>query len=340
LWADAYLNGAFIVDPAGPVPADRVFVINAMFAEADVIHPDFEVVTINGKSYPYTEPLEYTAGEIIRWRVINPSISEHPMHLHGAFYRVLSLGTFETDTAYAGPDRQSVVTQNMQPGSTMMMEWTPEHAGRWLFHCHFQFHVSTDERVPVFSPVMAKQYGESEAKSGTHEHHDAMGAMNDMAGLVLMINVKASSSAPVPASTATPRKLDLVIEPNAAGGKTRTFSCSVREGKKIVASEEVGWPADRGDAWRTDGDHGGEPPRCTHHDPLAWPGTRQLLRRRDRRRHWQSDHARHSAGRELRGPLHAQSRWDVHLSHPRCRSEPTLRRSVRRPDRAGAGRVV
>lgn len=238
LWADAYLNGAFIVDPAGPVPADRVFVINAMFAEADVIHPDFEVVTINGKSYPYTEPLEYTAGEIIRWRVINPSISEHPMHLHGAFYRVLSLGTFETDTAYAGPDRQSVVTQNMQPGSTMMMEWTPEHAGRWLFHCHFQFHVSTDERVPVFSPVMAKQYGESEAKSGTHEHHDAMGAMNDMAGLVLMINVKASSSAPVPASTATPRKLDLVIEPNAAGGKTRTFSCSVREGKKIVASED------------------------------------------------------------------------------------------------------
>ena len=237
LRADAYLNGAFIVDAAGPVAADRVFVINAMFAAADVIHPGFEVVTINGKSYPYTEPLEYTAGDTIRWRVINPSISEHPMHLHGAFYQVLSLGSFETDTAYAGADRQSVVTQNLRRGSTMMMQWTPEHAGRWLFHCHFQFHVSTDERIPVFSRVMAQQYGDTEAASGAHAHHEAMGAMNDMAGLVLMINVKASS-VPVSASDRPWRKIDLVIEPNAAGGKSRTFSCSVREGKKIVASED------------------------------------------------------------------------------------------------------
>jgi FtsP/CotA-like multicopper oxidase with cupredoxin domain len=238
LRADAHLNGAFIVDPAGSIAADRVFVINVMKAAADVIHPAFEVVSINGKSYPYTEPLEYTAGDNIRWRVINPSFSEHPMHLHGAFYQVLSLGSFETDTAYAGGDRQSVVTQNLRPGATMMMEWTPEHLGRWLFHCHFQFHFSTDERVPVFSRAMPKQPGESEAASRAQAHHEAMGAMNDMAGLVLMINVKAPPSAPVSASARTPRKIDLVIEPNAAGGKSRTFSCSVREGKKIVASED------------------------------------------------------------------------------------------------------
>jgi len=236
--ADAHLNGAFIVDPAGSVAADRVFVINVMLVAHDVLHSGFEVVTINGKSYPYTEPLEYTAGDTVRWRVINPSFSPHPMHLHGAFYQVLSLGSSETDTAYAGSDRQSVVTQNLQPGGTMMTEWTPEHVGRWLFHCHFQFHFSTDERVPVLSRAMAKEHGESEAAPEAHAHHDAMGAMNDMAGLVLVINVKASSSAPERASAATPRKIDLVIEPNAAGGKSRTFSCSVREGKKIVASED------------------------------------------------------------------------------------------------------
>jgi manganese oxidase len=236
--ADTHLNGAFIVDPAGPVAADRIFVINAMLAPADVIHPNFEIVTINGKSYPYTEPLEYPAGDTVRWRVINPSFAEHPMHLHGAFYQLLSLGTSETDTAYAGSDRQSVVTHDLRSGTTMMLEWTPEHVGRWLFHCHFQFHVSADERVPVFSRVTEKQYGESRAASGMHAHHDAMGAMNDMAGLVLVINVKASSSAPVSASGRTPRKIDLVIEPTAADGKSRTFSCSVREGKKIVASED------------------------------------------------------------------------------------------------------
>ena len=55
------------------------------------------------------------------------------------------------DTAYAGSDRQSVVTQDLRSGTAMMLEWTPEHVGRWLFHCQFQFHFSTDERVPVFA---------------------------------------------------------------------------------------------------------------------------------------------------------------------------------------------
>ena len=39
LRADAYLNGAFIVDPPGSVPADRVFVINTMLVPPDVTHP-------------------------------------------------------------------------------------------------------------------------------------------------------------------------------------------------------------------------------------------------------------------------------------------------------------
>jgi FtsP/CotA-like multicopper oxidase with cupredoxin domain len=236
LRADAHMNGAFIVDPPGPVPADRIFVINAMFAQADVIHPRFEVLSINGKSYPYTEPLEYTAGETIRWRVINAGVSEHPMHLHGAFYKLLSLGSFDSDTAYAAADRQSVVTQNLRPGTSMMMEWKPEHEGRWLFHCHLQAHISTGERVPLFSWA-AKATDKSETATPAHDPHQAMGAMDDMAGLVLTINVKAAA-APVRTSTASPRKLDLLIEPTAAGGKMRTFSCSVREGKKIVASED------------------------------------------------------------------------------------------------------
>jgi FtsP/CotA-like multicopper oxidase with cupredoxin domain len=236
--ADAYLNGAFIVDPPGPVVSDRIFVIHQMFVSADATHPVIEVVSLNGKSYPYTEPLEYTAGENIRWRVINPTVGEHPMHLHGAFYRVLSLGTFETDTAYAGGERQSVVTQNLLPGSTMMMEWTPEHAGRWLFHCHLQGHISTDARLPVFREAAALQSSESGAANTGHAHSEEMTAMNDMAGLVLMINVKAAQSTPEQAPATVARKIDLVIEPNAAGGKTPTFSCSLREGKKMVASED------------------------------------------------------------------------------------------------------
>jgi manganese oxidase len=151
---------------------------------------------------------------------------------------VLSLGNFEANTAYAGDDRQSVVTQNLRAGNTMMMAWTPEHVGRWLFHCHFQNHISTKERVPIFSKVGEKSSGEGEVASEVHAHHEAMGGMNDMAGLVLMINVKAPKSVPVETSAGAPRKMDLVIERNAASGKTPTFSCAVREGKKMVASED------------------------------------------------------------------------------------------------------
>ena len=232
LRADAQLNGAFIVDPPGSVMADRIFVIDTMFVAADAIHPRVEVLSINGKMYPFTEPLEYAVGDRIRWRVINPAVTEHPMHLHGSFYDLLSVGSFDSDTSYAPGERQSVVTEDLQPGTTMMMEWEPTHAGRWLFHCHLQLHISTEERLPTFT--------ETGAPSATpaHHHEDVMGAMNDMAGLVLMINVKAAPSTPARAAAVAPRKIDLVLEPNAADAKSRTFSCSVREGKKIVASED------------------------------------------------------------------------------------------------------
>ncbi|HZQ69086.1 MAG TPA: multicopper oxidase domain-containing protein [Terriglobales bacterium] len=236
---DAQLNGAFIVDPPGSVPPDRIFVVNLMFGLEDILHDAFEIVSLNGKSYPYTEPLEYTEGENIRWRVINPGFSDHPMHLHGAFYQVLSLGNFESDTSYAAGERQSVVTQDLGPRGTMMLEWTPEHVGRWLFHCHYQAHMSTDERVPVLRHVAALHYDSRDIAPASHEHEESMSGMSDMAGLVLMINVKPSPTAVhQEARASTPHKLDLVIEPTAAAGKLPTFSCSVREGKKIVASED------------------------------------------------------------------------------------------------------
>jgi FtsP/CotA-like multicopper oxidase with cupredoxin domain len=240
---DAQLNGAFIVDPPGVVAPDRVFVLNLMFGLADILHDDFEVVSINGKSYPFTEPLEYTEGKTIRWRVINPSFGEHPMHLHGAFYKLLSIGDSESNTTYPEGELQSVVTEDLDPAHTMMLEWTPSHVGRWLFHCHFHAHISTDERIPVLSRTAPLIYGasngSSESGNPAHDHHEMMSGMNDMAGLVLAINVKASSApVPIPAPGVPPHKADLVIEPTSAGGKLPTFTCSVREGKKIVASED------------------------------------------------------------------------------------------------------
>jgi FtsP/CotA-like multicopper oxidase with cupredoxin domain len=242
VFEDAQLNGAFIIDPPGAVPPDRVFVVNLMFVEHDISHPRFEVVSINGKSYPFTEPLDYTVGDSIRWRVINPGFAPHPMHLHGAFYKVLSLGDTQTDMRFDGDDRQSVVTEGIQPGGTMMMEWSPEHAGRWLFHCHFQLHMSSAERVPVFTqPSEHKDPLEGTSGSMVHDGNKMEG-MSDMAGLVLIINVRpsAGAAAPVSAKAAT-RTLDLIIDPDAqAAANEPKFSCAIREKNKLIASQDRG----------------------------------------------------------------------------------------------------
>lgn len=235
---DAQLNGAFIVDAPGPVPADRVLVINLLMMPKDVLRPAFFVSTINGKDYPYTEPLRYTMGATIRWRVINPSIIDHPMHLHGAFYRILSLGDIDKDTAYAANDQQSVVTEDLLSGGTMMMEWTPTHPGRWLFHCHYEVHIAPDNRVPIYSRPVANVYGQPEPLAGTAKVPDPKDAMGDMAGMMMVVNVKPRPDAPAEKMARNPRKIELVLQPDAPDGKSKLVSCSIREGGKVQASHD------------------------------------------------------------------------------------------------------
>ncbi len=168
------LAGAFVVDPKGATPADRVLVINIFgqpVVDAASEREYLEGLTINGRSWPYTELMELSVGQTQRWRVVNASKRFHPMHLHGFFYSVLSRGTMTGDTIYESRSQRLVVTEPMRPLTTMLMEWTPSREGRWLFHCHLSFHVSAGVRLP----------GAVEA--------DAEHAHSHMAGLAIGIDV-------------------------------------------------------------------------------------------------------------------------------------------------------
>ena len=81
---------------------------------------------INGLSWPATERLTYQLGDTVRWRVINLSSQAHPMHLHGFYFEVDSLGDGLRDQPIDAQDRHPVVTQLLQSGATMSMTWTPE----------------------------------------------------------------------------------------------------------------------------------------------------------------------------------------------------------------------
>lgn len=165
------LAGAFVVDPPGAVKPDRIFVINIWGEMTDSVTWR-NALAINGKAWPYTERLHLTVGDSVRWRIVNPSVRPHPMHLHGFYFEVGSIGTMTGDTLYPPAARRMVVTEDLRPGHTMTMAWSPSRPGNWLFHCHIGFHVV---------PETARY------DSASHTSHDH----NHMAGLVLGIEVRA-----------------------------------------------------------------------------------------------------------------------------------------------------
>jgi len=234
--AESQLSGAFIVDPKpteqrqsgaiGKLPSDeRIFVISVWFIldDPEAKPPRFrEVLAINGRSWPHTEPLTYTVGDSAHWRWINASDATHPMHLHGFYYRVESKGDAERDTLYTENERRLVVTELMLAGSTMSLTWVPDRPGNWIFHCHVLPHISPERRF-WRPPVRV------EIKSHDVTQH----AREGMAGLVLGIHVLPGPKAAKPARQDVPRReLELIAlsEPGRYG-KDPGLGFALQEGK-------------------------------------------------------------------------------------------------------------
>jgi len=206
--------GAFVVDSAGSTPNDRVFVMNIWGELVDSTRYR-NILAINGKSFPYSETIEASTSDTVRWRWVNGTIRPHPMHLHGFYFTVASRGSVLRDTAYDAPRQRTVVTEVMDPFSTMAMSWVPDRDGRWLFHCHIAFHAIADgaRLDPPDSHAMM---------SGDPREH--------MAGLVLGINVTAS---PGWSSLAreNPRTLRLYVQEGPKLGRSdRTLGYSIEHG--------------------------------------------------------------------------------------------------------------
>ncbi|HEU5041525.1 MAG TPA: multicopper oxidase domain-containing protein, partial [Gemmatimonadales bacterium] len=108
------LAGAFVVDPPGGSPPDRILVINVWGVRLDS-STYRHALTINGRSWPYTERLDAMVGDSVRWRVVNASRRGHPMHLHGFYFRLDALGDGLADSMLPPGQRPMVVTQSMTP---------------------------------------------------------------------------------------------------------------------------------------------------------------------------------------------------------------------------------
>lgn len=197
---DALLNGAFVVDPAaGPVPADRILLIDVLIERLpgdSGLEEAGEILSINGRPWPRTERLVATVGDSIRWRLINASYKSHPMHLHGFYFRVDADGDWQRDTLLDSRQRRMTVTENMAPGTTRAIVWSPDRPGGWLFHCHLSFHAQMNSPLGSEWPggtsfFMQAAFGAQNADAAHHvEHH--------MGGLMLVTNVAPRNGYPEP----------------------------------------------------------------------------------------------------------------------------------------------
>ncbi len=182
---EGQLRGVVVVDPAGAAPRpDRIIVVNIyqhLRDRADPSKGERVLFTFNGRVWPYTERLTYTVGDSVRWRILNVGGGQHPLHLHGFYFRVESRGDGGTDTPIPPAKQPLVVTEDIALPGTIQIAWSPDRAGNWLFHCHKPMHMGAwinDEvydREPTFPAALAMAHG------------DHMG--DDMSGLVIGIKV-------------------------------------------------------------------------------------------------------------------------------------------------------
>lgn len=196
---DALLNGAFVVDPAsGPVAADRILLIDLLVERLpgdSGLEEAGEILNINGRPWPHTERMQATVGDSIRWRLINASDRGHPMHLHGFYFRVDAAGDWQLDTTLTPRARRMTVTENMAPGSTRRITWSPDRPGGWLFHCHLSFHALMNSPLGPEWPggeafFLRAAFGADNADAAHHvEHH--------MGGLMMVTNVAPRDGYPV-----------------------------------------------------------------------------------------------------------------------------------------------
>ncbi len=91
------------------------------------------VWSINNKTLSEQDILSIKKGERVRFVMKNTTMMEHPMHLHGHFFRVLN------KQGEYSPLKHTVSVEPMQ---TITIEFDANEEKDWFFHCHILYHMN------------------------------------------------------------------------------------------------------------------------------------------------------------------------------------------------------
>jgi bilirubin oxidase len=90
---------------------------------------------INGVPWPDSAPLVASLGAVEEWSIVNGTEMDHPFHLHGFRFQVLSEDS-QPPAARVWRDTINVRAET----TTVFRVRLEEYPGRWMFHCHIQEH--------------------------------------------------------------------------------------------------------------------------------------------------------------------------------------------------------
>ena len=89
--------------------------------------------SINGLKFADAEPLQFKYGERLRITLVNDTMMNHPIHLHGMWSEL------ETGFEQYLPRKHTII---VQPGSKISYQITADARGRWAYHCHLLYHMA------------------------------------------------------------------------------------------------------------------------------------------------------------------------------------------------------
>jgi FtsP/CotA-like multicopper oxidase with cupredoxin domain len=86
----------------------------------------------NGNKFSDAEPIELKLGERVRIILINDTMMEHPIHLHGVWSEL------ENGHGELNPYKHTITVKPAERVSYLVSADTP---GQWAFHCHLLYHM-------------------------------------------------------------------------------------------------------------------------------------------------------------------------------------------------------
>jgi FtsP/CotA-like multicopper oxidase with cupredoxin domain len=88
--------------------------------------------SFDGVSYADAGAIHFKRGEVVRIVLVNDTMMEHPIHLHGMWSELEDLdGNFQM--------RKHTVS--VKPGHAVTYRVLAETEGRWAYHCHLFYHM-------------------------------------------------------------------------------------------------------------------------------------------------------------------------------------------------------